>query len=110
MRRLGLPLILPLLALMLFAQQGAMLHELSHLRSDGLALAAQVRESAAPQAPQDSGPCLICEAFAQIVHPATGFPAITPASPAAAPAAPDPRFSVIGASAPTPRSRGPPQA
>ena len=107
MRRLGLPLILPLLALLLLAQQGAMLHELSHLRSDGRAFAGQVSESAAPE---DSGPCLICEAFAQIAHPATGFAAITAAAPAAVPAAPDPRFSVIGASAPTPRSRGPPQA
>jgi hypothetical protein len=107
MRRLGLPLILPLLALLLLDQQGAMLHELSHLRSDFRALAAHVGESAAPH---ESGPCLTCEAFAQIAHPATGFVAITAAPPAAVPAAPDPRFSVIGASAPTPRSRGPPQA
>ena len=107
MRRFGLPLILPLLALLLLAQQGAMLHEMSHLRSDRRALAGQVSESAAPQ---DTGPCLTCEAFAQIAHPATGFAAIAPAPPAAVPGAPDPLFSVIGASAPTPRSRGPPQA
>lgn len=107
MHRLRLALTLPLLALLLVAQQGAMLHELSHLRSDARALAPQVRESASPS---DTGPCLTCEAFAQIAHPATGFAAIIAASPAAMPAAPDPLFSVIGASAPTPRSRGPPQA
>ncbi|MGH8220409.1 MAG: hypothetical protein ACREUT_17880 [Steroidobacteraceae bacterium] len=107
MRRIGLPLILPLLGLLLFAQQGALLHELSHLRSDGGTLAGQVGESAAPQ---NTGPCLICEAFAQIAHPASGFASITATPAAAAPAAPDPLFSVIGASAPTPRSRGPPQA
>ena len=107
MDRLRLALALPLLALLLVAQQGAMLHELSHLRADGRALAAHLGDTAAPS---DQGPCLTCEAFAQIAHPAVGFAPITAAPAAAIPAAPDPLFSVIGASAPTPRSRGPPQA
>ncbi|HEY2590535.1 MAG TPA: hypothetical protein VGI35_03000 [Steroidobacteraceae bacterium] len=98
---------LPLLALLLVAQQGATLHELSHLRADSRALAVQVQAIAA--AP-DTSRCLTCEAFAQIAHPAVGFAHFTAAPPAAVPAAPDPLFSVIGASAPTPRSRGPPQA
>jgi len=107
LRHLRLALTLPLLALLLVAQQGATLHELSHLREDGRALAPQVRETATPS---DASRCLTCEAFAQIAHPAVGFAVITAAPPAAVLAAPEPLFSVIGASAPTPRSRGPPQA
>jgi len=82
-----------------------MLHELSHLRSDGRALTAQVSEIAGPE---DTGLCLTCEAFAQIAHSAPGFAPVIPPAPAAMPPAPDPLFSVIGASAPSPRSRGPP--
>jgi hypothetical protein len=107
MDRPRLALILPLLALLLVAQQGAMLHELSHLRADRRAVAVHVSDNAVPS---DSGRCLACEAFAQIAHPAAGFALVIAAAPAATPAAPDPLFSVIGASAPTPRSRGPPQA
>lgn len=105
MRRLRLALTLPLLALLLLAQQGATLHELTHLYYSGQARDAQLR---AGDHLLDDAHCLTCQSFAQVSHPASGSAIVFVAPPAALPQSPAPLYSVIGASAPTPRSRGPP--
>jgi hypothetical protein len=105
-RRLpALALLLPLL--LLLAQQGALQHELGHLARAARAQHAQLTGT---QTVGEQAPCLECRAFAQIAHPAAASAAIS-AAPAAAPLlAPKPRFVVVSADAPAPRSRGPPQA
>jgi hypothetical protein len=102
-RRLPLAWILSLL--LVFAQQGAVLHELGHLshgdRGDGPALSAQQ--------PADSI-CPTCEAFAQVANPAAGAADTFAACAPAFLAVPAPSCAFLGADTPTPRSRGPPQA
>jgi hypothetical protein len=105
MRRLGLSWVLSLS--LLLAQHGAMLHEFSHLthagHSAGAALSAELQAA-------ESGSCPTCEAFAQIANPAAaGATDLAVCLPALIPT-PDPCFTIVGADAPTPRSRGPPQA
>jgi len=104
MRRLCLSWVLSLS--LLLAQHGALLHELSHLthggHSTGAALGAQLQAA-------EGGLCPTCEAFAQIVNPATATATDLAVSPAVLIPAPEPRFTIVGADAPTPRSRGPPQ-
>ena len=103
MRRLSLPWLLSLL--LVFAQQGAVLHELGHLslgdRTQGSALRAQL--------PAD-GSCATCEAFAQVANPASGASSTLVASAAVYLPVPAPLYAIIAAATPTPRSRGPPQA
>ncbi|GEM_PF-892205 len=126
MNRFRLILILPLLTLLLLAQQGATLHELSHLRcgsrpppsqpltgqppaaeaAGAQPLALQVSATAALPA---GNRCLTCQAFAQIAHPASGFIGWPLIKPAAKLRSPDLFSSVAGRDAPAPRSRGPPQ-
>lgn len=106
MRRFGLTLTLPLLALLLLAQQGATLHELSHLQYSGQELGAQLRTEGGLL---DSAHCPACQSFAQIAHSATGSPATFVAPAAVRLQIPAPHYSIASASAPTPRSRGPPQ-
>jgi hypothetical protein len=104
MRRLRLALALPLLVL--FAQQGALLHELSHVYYSGHALGSEMRQDA--QLPDDAL-CPTCQAFAQIAHPASGSAGV-PALPLATYLpSPDPSYRTADADAPSPRSRGPPQ-
>jgi hypothetical protein len=103
MRRLSLPWVLSLL--LVFAQQGAVLHELGHLsageRAAGSALRAQLPEG---------GPCATCEAFAQLANPASGAAHTLSATAPAYFPAPAPVYAIIAAATLTPRSRGPPQA
>jgi hypothetical protein len=105
MRRLRLALLLPLLVVL--AQQGALLHELTHVYYSGRALGAQLRGD--DQLPDDAS-CPNCQAFAQVTHPASGSP--TAFTPPRVPylRCPDPSYRIVHADAPTPRSRGPPQA
>lgn len=104
MRRLRLALALPLLVL--FAQQGAALHELSHVYYSAYAVGSELRQD--QQLPDDSL-CPTCQAFAQVAHPAVG--SATVYIPPSAPflPAPDPSFRSAGADTLSPRSRGPPQ-
>ena len=104
-RRSSLALLLSFL--LLFVQHGAVLHELGHLSHDGSAGAAAQR---ADLHGSKSAFCLTCEGFAQIANPAAGgVPAIA-VLPSGCLPTPDPRYAVIAANTPTPRSRGPPQA
>ncbi len=104
MRRLRLALALPVLVL--FAQQGALLHELTHVYYSAHALGSQLRQD--EQLPDD-GACPTCQAFAQIAHPAVGSAVIVALPPAAYLPNPDPSYRMADADAPNPRSRGPPQ-
>ncbi len=103
MRRFTLALAFPLL--LLLAQQGALLHELSHTYYAGHQHGAQVRHDA--QLPDDSV-CPTCQAFAQVAHPVGNSTAILAVPPAAYLQSPSPTYHIIDAAAPTPRSRGPP--
>ena len=103
MRKLLLTFVLPLI--LLFSQQGAVVHELSHL-TDAVSRAASGQGSSGQQ-PGDLQ-CEACLAFAhlagvataQVAHPALlSFSFAVPANEA-------PVF--IAADAPTARSRGPP--
>jgi hypothetical protein len=104
MRRLSLAWVLSLL--LVFAQQGAVLHGLSHLThgsaDHGGARLAQLQES-------DSASCPSCEAFAQVTNPAGANPIATTLCPARLLAAAASCHAFEGADALTPRSRGPPQ-
>lgn len=103
MRRLSLPWVLSLL--LVFAQHGAVLHELGHLSHD---------RGSAPALRADlhlgDGPCATCEAFAQVANPASGAAGTLAASAALYLPTPDPVYAIVAADTPTPRSRGPPQA
>ena len=92
-----------LLLLLLVAQQGAVVHELSHVsRGDGAALKIESGNAI------DTA-CALCPAFAQVVTPAFSHSFHIPLlSRAAAQRTPEPQFSVVDAAVPQPRSRGPP--
>ncbi|HEY2201999.1 MAG TPA: hypothetical protein VGH56_08925 [Solirubrobacteraceae bacterium] len=104
MRRLRLAWVLPLL--LVLAQHGAVLHELSHLQRNAHSQAPALR---ADVDVLDSGPCLTCEAFAQVLSPAAPAAITLTATPAAFVSPTAPRYAIVTADAPTPRSRGPPQ-
>ncbi|HXY76946.1 MAG TPA: hypothetical protein VEH54_08550 [Steroidobacteraceae bacterium] len=92
--------------LLVFVQQGALLHELGHLAKVSHTAGATLR--ADPSA-TDNVQCLTCEAYAQIVNPITAPVVDVPHSPATYLPTSDPHSAIFGAVAPTPRSRGPPQ-
>jgi hypothetical protein len=92
--------------LLLLAQHGALLHELSHYGHSRQTSGTTVREDGRGL---ESGLCLTCEAYSQVTNPATAGVVHVPLSPAALIPIPEPRLVVVAANAPTPRSRGPPQ-
>ena len=104
MRRLSIAWLLSLL--LVFAQLGAVLHELGHLshgdRGDAPSLRADVQLT-------DSA-CPTCAAFSQVANPASGAAHATSACIPVFLPIPAPFCAFAGADAPTPRSRGPPQA
>jgi hypothetical protein len=105
MRRSSLALLLSFL--LVFVQQGAVLHELGHLSHGGPAGA--TAQPADPHGVKVAF-CASCEGFAQAANLAAGVaPTVAVRSSGYLPT-PDPRYAVIGANTPTPRSRGPPQA
>jgi hypothetical protein len=91
--------------LLLFAQLGAVLHEISHLHVDR-AESATLHQS---QQAADASPCLTCQAFAQIANPAAGSATVPAACTERCFLSPAPCDGIVGADAPTPCSRGPPQ-
>lgn len=105
MRRSGLALLLPLF--LVIAEQGAMLHKLSHTYYSGRTLSAQVSDNSGLI---DNDECPTCRAFGQIANPvgsATTLPVVKPSTRLPIP---DPTYHVATADTPTPRSRGPPLA
>lgn len=106
MQRLRLALLLPLM--LVLAQQGAVLHELSHLYYTGSpAGGAQLSED---RLLGDNSQCSACLAFAQVANPAAASLASLPALPPPPLTLPEPHYSIVAALPPTPRSRGPPHA
>jgi hypothetical protein len=103
MRRLSVPWIISFL--LVFAQLGAVLHEISHLHFNRTENATLHRSQDAA----DASPCLTCQAFAQVVNPAAGSATAVAAYTAPYLLAPAPRDGFIVADAPIPCSRGPPQ-
>ena len=94
--------IVSLLLVLLFAQQGAVVHELSHLRAaSGSVLNVDSGKADAP--------CALCPAFAQASAPAFS-PSFDIPLLARASVEPvlKPLFAAIEAAVPPPRSRGPP--
>jgi hypothetical protein len=94
---------LSLLLLLMAAQQGAVVHELSH-----------VFRAADAELRVESGglletTCALCPAFAQVITPAFSHAFHVPLLGRAAPLlAVELAFSAIDAAVPKPRSRGPP--
>jgi hypothetical protein len=88
--------------LLVFVQQGAVLHELSHIYRTGTAHPQNVKTSL------DGKACETCLGFAQVANPASGTLFVAPAIAAVHQVRRDPEFSIIAAAAPVPRSRAPP--
>lgn len=94
--------LLGLLLLLMAAQQGAVVHELSHA-SGANSLELRTQDGAA-----DSS-CALCPAFAQVVSPALGHSFHIPIlARLALERISEPRYLTIDAAVPRPRSRGPP--
>jgi len=94
---------LGLLLLLIAAQQGAVVHELSHLSASS---SEAVRADAAGAA---SSTCALCPVFAQAATPAFSHSFDVPLLGRAAPdIQSEPQYSAIDATVPRPRSRGPP--
>lgn len=99
--RFHVALVFPLL--LIFAQHGAMLHELWHIHADG---SAEVRYE---QAALGGKLCETCAAFAQIGNPASASIAVLPAIAIVHYSVSEPVYSIVAAEAPPSRSRGPPR-
>jgi hypothetical protein len=94
---------LALWLLLLAAQQGAVVHELSHLR------AVQAAELTGGAQSYGEATCPACLAYAQAASPAFSHAFDTPLlAPAKSELIPGPRFSAADAEVPRARSRGPP--
>jgi short-subunit dehydrogenase involved in D-alanine esterification of teichoic acids len=94
--------LLGLLLLLLTAQQGSVIHELSHL-SGANGTEINVDSGAA------NSPCALCPAYAQAASPAFSHSFTVPALVRAAfVVSAKPFIAVIEAAVPTARSRGPP--
>lgn len=92
--------------LLVFAQLGAVLHELGHLghgaRNSGVTLHLD-------QQPAEGAVCPSCEAFAQVANPAGGACHASAACPAGLLPVAERGYVIVGADPPVARSRGPPQ-
>jgi hypothetical protein len=105
MRRSTLALLLSFL--LVFVQHGAVLHEFGHLsHNDPGGVTAQRADLHG----LNSAFCQTCEGFAQIANPAAGGVPTVAVRPSGYLPTPAPRYAVIAANTPTPRSRGPPQS
>jgi hypothetical protein len=103
MRRFRFGLVLPLL--LLFAQHGAVLHDLSHLSYAAYTGGAELKHN---EQLLENRLCLACYSFAQVTSPAAGalWGLDRPDAPVLK--IPAPSRPLVGADTPTPRSRGPP--
>jgi hypothetical protein len=94
--------VLALALLLVFAQQGALLHELSHVYRSG------APEFTSGATFLDGKLCEGCLAFGQAANPASGTLLVARVVAAVRHVSPEPEYSIIAAGAPAPRSRGPP--
>jgi hypothetical protein len=88
--------------LLLTAQQGALVHELSHVTS----VAHQDTQLDTTEAAQTA--CALCLAYSQLANPASHSSHLTRFEPTACAAGSTPAPANIPIAAPTARSRGPP--
>jgi hypothetical protein len=102
MRQSSLAWLLSLL--LVLAQHGALLHGIGHLSHGDRATGATIEALA------EGSQCPACAAFAQVTNPAAAAVDSLAIRPAGLLPTPDPRYAIVAADAPTPRSRGPPQA
>jgi hypothetical protein len=102
MRRLHISIVISLL--LLLAQQGAVLHEMSHIVRAGVSGAdvAVQADSALEKT------CELCLAFSQVANPAGHSITVPMFEPTACAAGSNPFRAAAPAAIPTPRSRGPP--
>jgi hypothetical protein len=107
MRRLRLAILTVSALVLLLTQQGGVLHELSHVYYAAQDSGAHL--SGGQQLP-DMEHCPLCRSFAQVGTSICGFNHSLDLPPAAQLRVPDRVYSIIGAKAPTARSRGPPEA
>jgi hypothetical protein len=105
MRRSTFALLLSFL--LVFVQHGAVLHEFGHLSHTDTAGATAQR---ADLHGLNGAFCPTCEGFAQIANPAAAAIPAVAVCPSGHLPTPDPRYAIVAANPPTPRSRGPPQA
>jgi hypothetical protein len=101
MRKLHISLGLALL--LLLAQQGAVLHELSHICRAGSNVEARVHADTLLEKT-----CELCLAFSQVANPAGNTIAVVRFEPSACAAGTQIPSAATPADTPTPRSRGPP--
>ena len=98
---------LSLFLLLLTAQQGAVVHEISHL-SDADRVPNQLQSRVDAHGNADTN-CALCPAFAQAASPAFSHSFQIPLLVRMeSQLTPEPRFADIDAAVPPPRSRGPP--
>jgi hypothetical protein len=90
---------------LLFAQHGAVLHEIGHLTAGSAAGATLQADGHATE----SSSCPTCHAFSQLASPFAAHAAGVSAPLAAIVRVPDPGHPIVAADSPRPRSRGPPQ-
>ena len=103
MRRSSLPLLLAFL--LVFVQQGAVLHELGHLSAGGQHAGAALHGDVQPSS---GAICPSCQGFAQVANPAGGPAGTAVLDPAAFIPIAAAGYAIASADSPTPRSRGPP--
>jgi hypothetical protein len=96
--------------LLITAQQGAVVHELSHFYgADSINLHVDSGGTADRTGGTAERTCALCPVFAQVVTPAFSHAFhIPPLVRADAQRFAEPQYAAIGAAVPTPRSRGPP--
>jgi hypothetical protein len=107
MRPLRLAILTVSAFLLLLVQQGAVLHELSHVYYTAQHCGAQLSND---QQRPDTEHCPVCRSFAQVGASICGADHCLDLAPAAQLRVPASVYSIIGAKAPTARSRGPPEA
>jgi hypothetical protein len=107
MRRLRLALLTVFALVLLLVQQGAALHELSHTYYTAQHSGSHLSGG---QHGQDMEHCPLCRSFAQVGASVCSANQTVHVPPASQLRVPDRVYSIIGAKAPTARSRGPPEA
>jgi hypothetical protein len=100
MRKLHISLAVSLL--LLLAQQGAVLHEMSHIVRVGQMDARVQADTLADKT------CELCLAYSQLANPASHSIHMPLFEPSACAAGANPRYPATPADSPTARSRGPP--
>jgi len=107
MRRLRWAVVIVVAFVLLLVQQGMVLHELSHAYYTTQHSGSHLSGG---QHGQDTEHCPLCRSFAQVGASVCGADQSLDLPPAARLRVPDRVYSIIGAKAPTARSRGPPKA